>query len=430
MKSLNQLIAYISPLHILGDSDIVITTICLDSREATPGSLFVAIHGNSLDGHQYIDQAIEKGSIAIVCQQLPDSIKPRVTYISVADTSQALGWLASAFYNYPARHLKLVAVTGTSGKTSTVHLLYGLFKKLGYTVGMLSTIHNKINEEVFPSTLTTPHALATNQWLDRMVQAGCTHCFMEASSHAIVQHRLTGIDLVGAIFLNISHDHLDYHETFKAYIQAKKTLFDRLPASCFALYNADDKNGKIMIQNTTATCYSYSLQRPADFHAKLLSDSWEGLHMDINHTTVFFQLLGKFNAYNLLAAYAGAILLDQSSEAVLVALSALTPIVGRFQTMTTPKGIHTIIDYAHKPDALEKVLLSIQAINKKSTPSGRIITIVGCGGNRDTQKRPLMAQIGYRLSDQLILTSDNPRYEDPACYHRRYETRFNSSSTN
>ncbi|OJW71135.1 MAG: UDP-N-acetylmuramoyl-L-alanyl-D-glutamate--2,6-diaminopimelate ligase [Candidatus Amoebophilus sp. 36-38] len=413
MPKLEELLDTVPVQQITGETNLFIQDICLDSREVSAGSLFVAIPGSTQDGHQYIPAAIAAGSKTIVCEREPETILPGITYVYVKNASQALGIIASNFYQNPSKKLKLVAVTGTSGKTSTVHLLHGLFRQLGYGTGILSTIHNKINDQIFPSTLTTPNSIDINKSLAQMVAAGCTYCFMEASSHAIIQNRLAGLDLTGAIFLNISHDHLDYHLTFDEYIKAKKRLFDELPATAFALYNTDDKRGKIMIQNTLATTYSLAMRNPADFTAQLLANTWQGLELRIGGQNVWFQLLGSFNTYNLLTAYAVASLLQQPSQDILVALSAIKPILGRFQHLRTPKKLDIIIDYAHKPEALEKVLLAIHQIRKMASQKGKIITIVGCGGNRDVQKRPMMAKIGYKLSDQLILTSDNPRYEDP-----------------
>lgn len=400
--------------QVEGDTQVTISAICLDSREASPGSLFVAIPGSKLDGSQYIADAIAAGSNAIISEKMPANRAAGITYIQVSNSSNALGILASQFYGNPSQQMQVIAVTGTSGKTSTVHLLYGLFKQLGYRVGMLSTIHNKVDDKILPSILTTPNALQLHQTLAEMVQAGCEYCFMEASSHALVQNRLAGLQLVGAVFLNISHEHLDYHLTFDAYIEAKKKLFDNLPTTAFALYAADDKRGSVMIQNTSATPYSFSMRSPADFTAKIITNTWQGLELRIAGQHAWFQLLGSMNGYNLLAAYATAHLLHQPSQDILVALSAILPIKGRFQHIPTPQQLDIIIDYAHKPEALEKVLLAIHQIREQQPQhKGRVITLIGCGGNRDTQKRPLMAKIAYKLSDQLILTSDNPRYEDP-----------------
>ena len=318
MTKLPYLLQNLTIQQIQGDTTVAITAICLDSREATPGSLFVAIPGSKLDGSQYITDAIAAGSKVIVSEKMPVHKEAGITYIQVPNASQALGILASQFYDHPSQQMKVVAVTGTSGKTSTVHLLYGLFRQLGYRVGMLSTIHNKVHDDILPSTLTTPNALQLHQTLAAMVQAGCAYCFMEASSHALVQHRLAGLQLAGAVFLNISHEHLDYHLTFNAYIQAKKKLFDILPATAFALYNADDKRGKIMIQNTAATTYSFAMRSPADFTAQIITNTWQGLELRIAGQYVWLQLLGSMNAYNLLAAYATAHLLHQPSQYTLV----------------------------------------------------------------------------------------------------------------
>lgn len=413
MRKLVELLADTSVEGIIGDINLTISNICLDSRVACANSLFVAIPGSQLDGQQYIPEAIAKGSKVIVCEKKPNYIDPNITYVHVKNATQTLGAIAASFYDYPSKKLQLVAITGTSGKSSTVHILHGLFRRLGYGTGMLSTIHNKINDKIFPSTLTTPNAIDINKSLAEMVAEGCSYCFMEASSHAIVQNRLAGLYITGAVFLNISHDHLDYHLTFDSYIKAKKQLFDDLPKTAFAIYNADDKRGKIMIQNTAATTYNFAMQKPAGFTAQLLANTWQGLELRIGGQNVWFQLLGSFNTYNLLAAYATAMLLQQPSQDVLVGLSTIQPILGRFQHIRTPKKLDIIIDYAHKPEALEKVLIAIQQVREMSNQKGKIITIVGCGGNRDKQKRPIMAKIGYKLSDQLILTSDNPRYEDP-----------------
>lgn len=410
MQALQKLLQGVVIQQLVGNPNVLIKSICQDSRAAGQDSLFIAVSGTQVDGHAYIPNAIEAGSKAIVCESLPTMLIPDITYVVVAKSSQALGNIAANFYDHPSTKLKLVAITGTSGKTSTVHLLYGLFKHLGYQVGMLSTIYNKINEEILPAILTTPDALQLNELLARMVEKGCQYCFMEASSHAIVQERIAGLQFAGAVFLNMSHDHLDYHQTFDAYIQAKKKLFDDLPKQAFALYNADDRRGKVMMQNTQATVHSFAMKSPADFTAKLLANTWQGLALSITGKEVWFRLLGAFNAYNLLAAYATACLLGQDSDTVLIALSSLPPILGRFQCIQAPNKVMFIIDYAHKPDALEKVLTAIDYI--KGTQA-KVITVVGCGGNRDAQKRPLMAKMAVQYSDQVIFTSDNPRYEDP-----------------
>lgn len=413
MKTLASLFKQIPYQQRWGQEHVNIKDICLDSRKATPGSLFVAIPGTECDGASYIDDAIAAGSTAIVSEQIPEARNPNITYIQVPDAAHTLGLLASQFYDHPSQQIQVVAVTGTSGKTSTVHILYKLFRQLGYKVGMLSTIHNQVNDLILPSTLTTPDALHIQQLLHQMVAANCQYCFMEASSHALCQDRLAGLQLAGAIFLNISHDHLDYHHTFDAYIKAKKQLFDKLPKTAFTLYNIDDKCGKVMIQNTASKTYSYSIHSPADFKAKIISNTWQGLELQIEQQQVWCQLLGNINAYNLLAAYSTAALLHQPLLDTLVALSTISPIKGRMQQLPNNEKRNILIDYAHKPEALKKVLLTLNQLRMQMHTRGRIITVIGCGGNRDTAKRPIMAQIAYQHSDQVILTSDNPRYEDP-----------------
>lgn len=413
MKNLSSLIKNISYNQIYGEITREVLAICLDSREASPASLFVAIAGTEKDGSAYIAEAIGKGSTVIISEKIPQDIQANITYIVVENAAQTLGLLASQFYDHPSQYINVIAVTGTSGKTSTVHILYKLFRQLGHKVGMLSTIHNQVNDHILPSHLTTPDALHLQQMLHKMVEADCQYCFMEASSHALCQNRLAGVKIAGAIFLNISHDHLDYHHTFDAYIKAKKKLFDNLPKTAFTLYNIDDKCGKIMIQNTKSTSYSFSIHSPADFKAKVIANTWQGLELQIDNQHVSCQLLGNINGYNLLAAYATASLCNQPKMDTLVALSAIGPIKGRLQHLHTDKKINILIDYAHKPEALKKVLLTLNQLRTQMYPKGRIITIIGCGGNRDVTKRPLMAKIGYNLSDLLILTSDNPRYEEP-----------------
>ncbi|MEM9417059.1 MAG: UDP-N-acetylmuramoyl-L-alanyl-D-glutamate--2,6-diaminopimelate ligase [Bacteroidota bacterium] len=394
----------------IGDPAVQVQAISFDSRNVSPGTLFVAVKGTKTDGHAYISQAVEAGSTVVVCEQAPSKLSENVTYVVVADSAKALGMIASNFYGRPSKQLQLVAVTGTNGKTSTVHLLTGLFRKLGYKVGMLSTIHNQINGETLPSALTTPDAIQVNRLLTRMVAEGCQYCFMEASSHALVQERMAGLQLAGAVFLNITHDHLDYHKTFDAYIQAKKKLFDELPAGAFALYNVDDKRGAVMIQNTQAIAHSFALKTPAAFTAKLIANTLQGLELRMADQTAWFQLVGTFNAYNLLAAYATACLLGADSQQAIIALSALTPIQGRFQHLHAPTGFDAIVDYAHTPDALQNVLKTIGQIKSKAS---QVITVVGCGGDRDKTKRPLMAQVAWKFSDRVILTADNPRTEAP-----------------
>lgn len=407
---LSTLLQGVAVEQLLGNEAVEVQAISFDSRTISKGTLFVAMRGTQVDGHAYIQQAVGAGSTVVVCEVLPSELAEQVTYVVVANSAKALGIIASNFYGRPSSQLQLVAVTGTNGKTSTVHLLTGLFRQLGYKVGMLSTIHNQINDEVLPARLTTPDAIQINSLLAQMVAEGCQYCFMEASSHALVQERMAGLQLAGGVFLNITHDHLDYHQTFDAYIQAKKKLFDELPANAFALYNADDKRGPVMIQNTQAASHSFALKTPATFTAKLLANTLQGLELRIADQDVWFQLVGTFNAYNLLTVYATACLLGADSQQVLVALSALAPIQGRFQHLHAPAGFDAIVDYAHTPDALQNVLKTIGQIKGKT---GKVITVVGCGGNRDKTKRPLMAQIACKFSDRVILTADNPRSEDP-----------------
>lgn len=395
---------------LVGDLAVQVQAISFDSRIIVPSTLFVATQGTKKNGHTYIQQATGAGATVVVCEYLPNELAKNVTYVLVSDSAKALGIIASNFYGNPSAQLQLVAVTGTNGKTSTVQLLSGLFNGLGYRVGMLSTICNQVNTEKIAATHTTPDAIQINALLARMVAAGCQYCFMEASSHSIAQKRIAGLQFRGAIFLNITHDHLDYHLTFEAYIRAKKMLFDNLPASAFALYNLDDKRSSVMIQNTRAACYSFAIKTPATFTAKPLSSTWQGLELRIAHQTVWFRLVGNFNAYNLLAAYATACLLGEDNLEVLTTLSTLTPVCGRFQHLHTPAGFDTIIDYAHTPDALKNVLTTIQQLKSRAS---KVITVVGCGGERDRQKRPLMAQIAWRLSDYVIFTTDNPRTEAP-----------------
>jgi UDP-N-acetylmuramoyl-L-alanyl-D-glutamate--2,6-diaminopimelate ligase len=381
-----------------------------DSRKIKTGDLFVAVPGMHVDGHDFIDTAIQKGAIAVVCQALPETLSEDVTYVQVTDSAHALGWVAAAFYGYPSRDLKLVGITGTNGKTTIVTLLHRLFMQLGYKTGLLSTIVNKINDREIPSTHTTPDALSIQQLLAEMVEAGCSYAFMEVSSHALVQQRTAGIDFAGAVFTNITHDHLDYHKTFKEYIHAKKLLFDALNQHAFALINADDRNADVMIQNTKAQPHTFALKSPADFKGKLLENEVEGLKMRIGNQELYSLLVGSFNASNLLAIYGTAVLLEQDIQDVLPVISSLRGAEGRFDVVRSSAGITGIIDYAHTPDALKNVLETIQDVR---TGQEQVITVVGTGGDRDKEKRPVMAAIAARFSDRVILTSDNPRTEDP-----------------
>lgn len=410
MYLLSELLQGVTVKTILGNKEKKIKAIAFDSRQVSTATLFVAIKGTKVDGHDFIAQAIALGSNVVVVTYPPPQITKNVTYVVVDHSARALGIITSNFYQTPSKKLQLIAVTGTNGKTSTVNLLYGLFKKLGYKVGMLSTLYNKVHEQTFPATHTTPDTLQINQLLAQMVQQGCRYCFMEASSHAIAQKRLAGLHFAGAIFLNITHDHLDYHQSFANYMNAKKKLFDELPAQAFALCNADDRRKSVMVQNTKATQHSFALKTPTAFTAKLLSNTLQGLELGIAGKSVWFQLIGAFNAYNLLAAYATACLLGKANDKVLIALSALPPIRGRFQLVPNKQGYHTIVDYAHTPNALENVLTTIHQIKSKNS---KIITVVGCGGDRDPQKRPLMAKIACKLSNKVVFTTDNPRSESP-----------------
>ena len=415
MKSLKDILYHVSLRVVEGATDVPVAAVHFDSRKVETGSVFVAVSGTQVDGHQYIATALEKGATSIVCEHLPEEKQEGVTYVEVADSAKALGQMAANFYDNPAAKLQLVAVTGTNGKTTVVTLLHQLFMQLGYKTGLLSTVNNKIHDEVIPSTHTTPDAVQLNALLARMVKQGCTHAFMEASSHAIVQQRMAGLKLAGAIFTNISHDHLDYHHTFEEYIKAKKKLFDDLPKSAFALINIDDKRGRIMVQNTAANVQTFSLRSMSDFKAKVLTNSLQGLELEmsggiINAQTVWFPLIGDFNAYNLLASFGAAVMLGEGEEDVLTQLSGVQPARGRFEQIHSPNEITAIVDYAHTPDALENVLKTIQNVR---TNNETVICIVGCGGDRDKAKRPKMAAIAAHLSDKVILTSDNPRSEDP-----------------
>jgi len=404
-------ILYNVSLHsVSGDMETEVKQIAFDSRKVASKTVFVAVRGTQVDGHDYIDQAIKDGASAVVCEKLPKALRSDVAYVEVNSTEEALGIMAANFYDNPSRKLKLVGVTGTNGKTTCVTLLFHLFRALGYSTGMLSTVENKINDQVLKATHTTPDALTINQLLAEMANAGVTHCFMESSSHAIVQRRIAGLTYDGAVFTNISHDHLDYHKTFDAYIKAKKLLFDDLSSSAFALVNGDDKRGSIMLQNTKATKHKFALKSIAEFKGKILSNTIQGLELDIDHQSVWFKLIGDFNAYNLLAVYGTAILLGEDTQEVLTALSNVDAAPGRFDLVVTSTGITALVDYAHTPDALENVLKTIESFR---TGNEKVITVVGCGGNRDAAKRPLMAKIACDLSDKVVLTSDNPRFEDP-----------------
>lgn len=392
-----------------GDMNIPIMGVQFDSRKVEKGDLFVAVKGTQVDGHDYIQAAIDKGAVAIVCQEEQTPIDG-ITTAKTSDSSRALAIIAANYYGNPSSRLKLIGVTGTNGKTTIATLLYNLFRKLGYNTGLLSTILNKINDEEVSSTHTTGDALQINKLLKQMVEAGCTHCFMESSSHAIDQNRIAGLQFDVAVFTNITHDHLDYHQTFDAYIKAKKKFFDELSSDAFALVNTDDKRGRIMLQNSMAQKRTFGVKSMGDFKAKILSNSLQGLELDIDNQKVWFNLIGDFNAYNLLAAFGVAMLLDESPDDTLVALSSLTAVPGRFEKIQLKSQVIAIIDYAHTPDALNNVL---KTIDNARTKNEQVITVVGCGGNRDKDKRPIMAEIACKLSDKVIFTSDNPRDEEP-----------------
>ncbi len=410
MKLLSDILYKVRLEEIIGSTHNAIASVTFDSRKVRKDSLFIAIKGTARDGHTFISKAIESGAIAIVCEELPSELKEEVTYIKVKNSSEALGFIACNYYDNPSEKIKLVGVTGTNGKTTTVTLLFNLFRSLGYSVGLLSTVQNKINNTVIPATHTTPDALSLNELLRQMVDQGCEYAFMEVSSHAVVQHRVTGIHFTGAVFSNITHDHLDYHKTFDEYIKAKKGLFDHLPSNAFALVNVDDRHGLIMSQNTKATKHTYSLRTVADFKCKVLENHLNGLLLNIDGKEVWVKLIGSFNAYNVLAVYATAVLLKQDKTNVLTALSNLNSVEGRFQYFKSKNGVIGIIDYAHTPDALKNVLETIKDIRSGNE---EVITLVGCGGDRDTAKRPVMAAIACEYSNRIILTSDNPRSEDP-----------------
>ncbi|MGB1205818.1 MAG: UDP-N-acetylmuramoyl-L-alanyl-D-glutamate--2,6-diaminopimelate ligase [Chitinophagales bacterium] len=395
--------------EVVGSTNKKITNIQFDSRLSSENGLFIAIKGLQTDGHKYIDKAILKGAVAVVCETLPTNLLEDITYLRVADSQKALATTASNFYGEPSKKIKLVGITGTNGKTTTATLLFKLFRSLKYNVGLISTIQYQINEEVFDATHTTPNALRLNQLLAEMIEEGCEYCFMEVSSHAVTQKRIEGIEFAGGIFTNMSHDHVDYHGSFKAYIEAKKGFFDQLPKTAFALVNLDDKQGKIMLQNTKAARNTYALKKMADFKAKILSNDFSGLSLNIDEKEVHSLLIGEFNAYNLLCVYATARLLGEEAVEVLTVLSALKTAEGRFDYVgNINNSIVGIVDYAHTPDALLKVLTTIKDIR---TNNEQVITIVGCGGDRDKGKRPMMAKIACRMSNKIILTSDNPRTE-------------------
>jgi len=410
MKALADLLLNVNVTQIQGVTDIIISGITYDSREVKAGSMFFAVKGTRVDGHSFITQVIQNGAVAIVCETLPESISNKVIYIQVDDSSYASGVMASNWFDNPSKRLKLVGITGTNGKTTTVTLLFNLFRELGYHTGLLSTILNQVDDEIIPSTHTTPDSIHLNQLLNHMAEKGCSYCFMEVSSHAIVQNRIAGLIFAGGIFSNITHDHLDFHKTFDEYLKAKKRFFDELPSTAFALTNVDDRNGLVMLQNTKAARHTYSFQKMADFKGRIIEAPLDGLHLELDGNELWCRLVGRFNGYNMMAVYAASVLLEQDPLEVLTILSNLESVEGRFDYIKSPQGIIGIVDYAHTPDALQNVL---ETINQLRTGTEMLITVVGCGGDRDKAKRPVMARIAARLSDKVILTSDNPRSEMP-----------------
>lgn len=411
MKKLKHILTNVKTVQIIGNQKVKITKIEFDSRKVVKSSMFVAVKGTQVDGHRFIGKAIELGAAVIVCEELPAAINPNITYVEVENSAKALGKMAGNFYDNPSTQLKLVGITGTNGKTTCATILYKLFMKMGYKTGLLSTVENKIGNQIIPATHTTPNPVALNELLAKMVENGCDYAFMEVSSHSIHQERIAGLDFDGAVFTNITHDHLDYHGTFKNYINAKKKFFDDLDKKAFALTNIDDRRGTVMLQNTRAKKYSYAVKKMADFKAKIIENTLIGLQLELNGREFHSRLIGEFNAYNLLAVYGTATLLGHDDMEVLTVLSSLQTAEGRFDYIVSKtNNIIGIVDYAHTPDALEKVLQTIDGV--KSGDS-QVITVVGCGGDRDRTKRPIMAKVACDYSHQVILTSDNPRTENP-----------------
>lgn len=411
MAKLQDILYNVRLQAVTGTTNLEVKDIQIDSRKVTKGSVFVAIVGAVSNGHDYIETAIEKGAIVIVCEVMPSVLNDAITYVRVTSSNEAVAYMAHHYYGEPSTKLKLVGVTGTNGKTTIATLLYKLFTKLGYKCGLISTVQNQIGLTVVAATHTTPDAISLQAFLKQMVEAGCSHVFMEVSSHAIHQHRITGLEFVGGLFSNITHDHLDYHKTFDEYIRVKKKFFDGLPSAAFAISNLDDKRGPVMLQNTAARKYFYSLYTVAEFKGKILENTLTGLVMTVNEKEVHFRLIGEFNAYNILAVYGAAICLGENSEEVLTTMSLLTGAEGRFDYVISESKIIGIVDYAHTPDALENVLSTIKKLRQGNE---QVITVVGCGGDRDKTKRPVMAEVACELSDRAIFTSDNPRSEDPA----------------
>lgn len=408
---LSELLKNVKPVAIHGNADVEIEGVNIDSRKIENGHLFIAMKGTQVDGHKFISKAVELGAVAILLEDLPETLQEGITYIQVSSTEEEAGKVATMFYGEPSRKLKLVGATGTNGKTTIATLLYKMFRTFGHKVGLLSTVCNYIDDKEVPASHTTPDPIELNQLLAKMVEEGCEYAFMECSSHAIHQHRIGGLAFAGGIFTNLTRDHLDYHKTFENYRNAKKMFFDRLPKSAFAITNADDKNGMVMVQNTKATVKTYSIKRMADFRAKILECHFEGMYLEIDGKEVGVQFIGKFNVSNLLAVYGTAVMLGKKPEEILVALSTLKSVNGRLEPIQSPEGFTAVVDYAHTPDALENVLGAIHDV--LDNKGGHVITVCGAGGHRDKGKRPLMAQEAVKQSDTVILTSDNPRDEEP-----------------
>ena len=407
---LSELLKTIQPVQVTGSTEKDITGVNIDSRLVAAGHLFMAMRGTQTDGHAYIPAAIEKGAIAVLCEDMPEEPTPNITYIQVKDSENAVGKVATAFYGDPTSKMELVGVTGTNGKTTIATLLYNTFRHFGYKVGLISTVCNYIDDRAIPTEHTTPDPITLNRLLGEMADSGCKYAFMEVSSHSIAQQRISGLKFAGGIFTNLTRDHLDYHKTVENYLKAKKKFFDDMPKNAFSLTNLDDKNGLGMTQNTRSRVYTYSLRSLSDFKGKILESHFEGMLLDFNNRELAVRFIGKFNAYNLLAVFGAAVLLGKKEEDVLIALSTLHPVAGRFDSIRSPKGITAIVDYAHTPDALVNVL---NAIHDVLEGKGKVITVVGAGGNRDKGKRPIMAKESARLSDRVIITSDNPRFEEP-----------------
>ena len=408
---LSELLRNVTTISLIGNSEADITGVDIDSRKVERGHLFVAIKGTQTDGHRFIPKAIASGATAVLCEDLPEERQEGVTYVKVASTEEAVGPVATMFYGEPSKHLKLVGVTGTNGKTTIATLLYNMFRKFGYKCGLLSTVCNYIEDEAIPADHTTPDPIELNYLLSKMVQAGCDYAFMECSSHAIAQKRIGGLKFAGGLFTNLTRDHLDYHKTFENYRDAKKAFFDGLDKDAFAITNADDKNGAIMVQNTKAQVKTYSTRSMADFRARIIECHFEGMYLEINGREVGVQFIGKFNVSNLLAVYGAAVMLGKAPEDILVVLSTLKSVAGRLEPIRSAEGVTAIVDYAHTPDALENVLNAIHEV--LDGKGGQVITVCGAGGNRDKGKRPLMAQEAVKQSSRVIITSDNPRFEEP-----------------